>query len=106
MRRFWRRLGAAILLLLLAAGAVIGWAVYAFLSPGPLTAAKTVIVPRAGIDAIARQLADARIIGQPQIFVAGAEINDRAGRLKPGEYAFAAFIRPREILDEMVEGRV
>jgi UPF0755 protein len=106
MRRFWRRLGAAVLLLLLAAAAIVGWAVHAFISPGPLAAAKTVVVPHAGIDAIARQLADAGIIAQPQIFMAGAELTDRAGRLKPGEYAFAALVSPREIIDEMVEGRI
>src|SRR5882724_9985071 len=105
MRRLWRRLGAAVLLLLLAAAATIGWAVHAFLAPGPLATAKTLVVPRAGIDAIASQLADAGIIAYPRLFVAGAELTKRADRLRPGEYAFAAFISPRHILDEMVEGR-
>jgi UPF0755 protein len=105
MRRFWRRLGAAVLLLLLAVGAVVFWAVYAFVSPGPLAVAKTVIVPRAGIDLVAGQLADAGIIAYPQLFVAGAQLTKQAGRLRPGEYAFAAFISPRAVLDEMVEGR-
>ncbi|HEX3498720.1 MAG TPA: endolytic transglycosylase MltG [Stellaceae bacterium] len=105
MRRFWRRLGAAVLLLLLATGALIGWAVYVFVSPGPLAVAKTVIVPRAGIDAIAGQLADAGIIAYPQLFVAGAQLTKQAGRLRPGEYAFTAFISPRAVLDQMVEGR-
>jgi UPF0755 protein len=105
MRRFWRRLGAAVLLLLLAAGAVVVWAVHAFVSPGPLAVAKTVIVARAGIDVVAAQLADAGIIAYPQLFVAGAQLTKQAGRLRPGEYAFAALISPRAVLDEMVEGR-
>ncbi len=105
MRRFWRRLGAAVLLLLLAAGAVIGWVAHVFVSPGPLATAKTLVVPRAGIDAIADQLADAGIIAYPRLFVAGAKLTKRAGRLRPGEYAFAAFVSPRDILDEMIEGR-
>jgi UPF0755 protein len=105
MRRFWRRLGAAVLLLLLAVGAVVFWAVHAFVSPGPLAVAKTVIVPRAGIDVVAGQLADAGIIAYPQLLMAGAQLTKQAGRLKPGEYAFAAFISPRAVLDEMVEGR-
>jgi UPF0755 protein len=105
MRRFWRRLGAAVLLLLLVAGAVIGWAVHDFVSPGPLAATKTVIVPRAGIDAIAEQLAESGIIAHPKLFVAGTQLTKRASRLKPGEYAFAAFISPRAALDQMVEGR-
>jgi UPF0755 protein len=105
MRRFWRRLGAAVLLLLLAAGAVVVWAVHAFVSPGPLAVAKTLIVARAGIDVVAAQLADAGIIAYPQLFVAGAQLTKQAGRLRPGEYAFAALISPRAVLDEMVEGR-
>jgi UPF0755 protein len=105
MRRFWRRLGAAVLLLLLVAGAVIVWAVHDFVSPGPLAISKTVIVPRAGIDAIADQLAESGIIAHPRLFIAGAQLTKRAGRLRPGEYAFAAFISPRAVLDQMVEGR-
>ena len=105
MRRLWRRLGAAVLLLLLVAGAIAGWAVHAFVSPGPLATSKTVIVPRAGIDAIAAQLADAGIIAYPQLLMLGAQLTEQAGRLKPGEYAFAAFISPRAVLDQMVEGR-
>jgi UPF0755 protein len=106
MRRFWRRLGAAVLLLLLVAGGIAGWAVHSFVSPGPLATTKTVIVPRAGIDAIAAQLAEAGIIAHPQLFMLGAQLMEQAGRLKPGEYAFAAFISPRAVLDQMVEGRI
>jgi UPF0755 protein len=106
MRRFWRWLGATVLLLVLAAAAITGWGVYAFLSPGPLKTAKTVVVPRGvGIDAIASQLGDAGIIAQPQLFQLAATLISQAGRLKPGEYAFAAFISPRDIIDQMANGR-
>jgi UPF0755 protein len=105
MWRFWRRLGAAVLILLLAAATVVLWAAHDFISPGPLATAKTVIVPRAGLDAIAEQLAASGIVAHPRLFVAGAQLTSRAGHLKPGEYAFAAFISPRAVLDQMVEGR-
>jgi UPF0755 protein len=106
MRRFWRWLGATVLLLVLAAAAITGWGVYAFLSPGPLKTAKTVVVPRGvGIDGIASQLGDAGIIAQPQLFQLAATLISQAGRLKPGEYAFAAFISPRDIIDQMANGR-
>jgi len=106
MRRFWRWLGATVLCLVLAAAVITAWGVYEFLSPGPLKTAKTVVVPRgAGIDAIANQLSDAGVIAQPQLFQLAATLISQAGRLKPGEYAFAAFISPRDIIDEMANGR-
>jgi UPF0755 protein len=64
-----------------------------------------VVVPRgAGVDSIANQLADAGVIARPQLFQLAATLISQAGRLKPGEYAFAAFISPREIIDEMSMG--
>jgi len=105
MRRFWRWLGATVLLLVLAAAALTAWGVYEFTSPGPLRTVRTVVVPRgAGVDSIANQLADAGVIAQPQLFQLAATLISQAGRLKPGEYAFAAFISPREIIDEMSMG--
>src|SRR5450432_3471483 len=106
MRRFWRRLGVAVLLLLLAAVAIGLWGVREFTLPGPLTAARTVIVSRgAGDDVIAMQLTDAGVIAQPQLFEVGAKLLSQGGRLKPGEYAFAASVSPRDIIDAMVNGR-
>jgi UPF0755 protein len=106
MRRFWRRLGAAVLLLALAAAAIGGWAVHQFTAPGPLAIAKSVVIPRgAGIDAIAGQLGEAGILAYPRLFVLEAKLISQAGQLKPGEYAFAAFISPRDIIEEMASGR-
>ncbi len=106
MRRFWRRLGAAVLLLVVAAAAVVGWAFHDFTSPGPLLVAKSVVVPRgAGIDAIAGQLGDAGIIAHPSVFALTVKLTSEAGVLKPGEYAFAAFVSPHDIVEEMASGR-
>ena len=52
-----RRLLAVLLVLLLAAGAVIGFGWHEFEAPGPLGASKRLIVARgAGLPAIAQQL--------------------------------------------------
>jgi UPF0755 protein len=106
MRRFWRRLGAAVLLLVLAAAAVVGWAVRDFMSPGPLVVAKAVVVPRgAGIDAIAGQLGDAGVIAHPAVFALIVKLTAEGALLKPGEYAFPALVSPRDIVEEMASGR-
>jgi len=111
MGRFWRRLGAAVLLLVVAILAFGLWAFHDFSAPGPLTMTRSVVVPRgAGIDDIAGQLGDAGILAHPRLFALGVKLSARigyleAGRLKPGEYAFAAFVSPRGVIDEMAAGR-
>src|SRR5258708_28112698 len=106
MRRFWRRIGATGLLSVLAAAALVAWASPDFTSPGPLAAARSVVVPLgAGIDAIASQLGDAGIVAHPSVFALTVKLTSDAGLLKPGEYAFAAFVSPRDIVEEMASGR-
>ncbi len=75
-------------------------------APGPLAADKTVIVPRgARIDAIADLLGDAGVLAHPLVFELAAELTGQASHVKSGEYAFAAAISPRAVLDEMANGR-
>ncbi len=105
-RRLRRGLGATVLLLLLAAVVAAVWAVREVDAPGPLAAGKTVIVPRgAGIDAIASQLGEAGILRHPQVFALAARLSGQAAHLKPGEYAFAAAISPRGVVEAMASGR-
>lgn len=104
--RFWRRVGAIAAVVVLVAVLAATWAWHDFSGPGPLSEAKTVIVPRgAGIDDIAAQLADAGIVAHPLVFRLGAALSGSAPRLKPGEYAFATAISPLAIIEQMVEGR-
>jgi UPF0755 protein len=104
-RRAWRRLGLAVGALLLAGLAVLGWAVHDVLAPGPLAQAETVVLPRgADRDAIADQLAASGVIAHPRLFVLTAELLGRAQRFKAGEYAFAAAISPRAVMDDLAAG--
>jgi UPF0755 protein len=110
MRRFWRWLSAAVLLLVVIILALGLWAAHDFTAPGPLAMARSVVVPRgAGIDEIADQLGDAGVLAHPRLFAvivkAIARSGYETGRLKPGEYAFAAFVSPRGVVDEMASGR-
>jgi UPF0755 protein len=105
-RRFWRRLGAAGLLLVATVLAVLGWGVHDYLAPGPLEAGKTVVVPRgAHIEAIARQLGEAGVVAHPMVFELAAEITGQALRIRTGEYAFPASLSLGGVLDLMVSGR-
>jgi UPF0755 protein len=105
-RRFWRRLGIAALALTAVVLAVLVWGVQDFLLPGPLDHPKTVVLPRgAAIDAIARQLGDDGILAHPLAFKIAAELSGRAAHLKTGEYAFAAGISPRAVLETLLAGR-
>jgi len=103
-RRLWR--GAA--LLVAAAALLVGaWGWYAYTAPGPLGEAKTVVVPRgASLRAMARELGDSGVIAHPWIFVAGVELEGRAGTLKAGEYEFAAAMSPRGVAELLGSGRV
>ena len=103
-RRLWR--GAA-LLATAAALLVCAWGWYAYTAPGPLGEGKTVVVPRgASLRAMARELGDSGVIAHSWIFVAGVELEGRAGTLKAGEYEFAAAMSARDVAELLASGRV
>jgi UPF0755 protein len=101
-----RRLLAVLLVLLLAAGAVIGFGWHEFESPGPLGAPKRLIVARgAGLPAIAQQLQENGVIRHALLFEIGAKLSGRSGSIRAGEYEFAAAVSPRAALDLLLSGR-
>jgi UPF0755 protein len=101
-----RRLALVVLVLLAAAGGVAGWAWHEFQSPGPLAAAKRVIVPRgSGVPAIAEQLRESGVIRHAFLFEAGAKLSGHAGTIRPGEYEFAAATSPRAALELLLSGK-
>ena len=102
-----RRLGAVLLILtgMIAAAATLVWRDYD--APGPLAAAKTVVVPKtAGIEEIADALAAEGVIAHPWLFIAGYETHREARGLKAGEYQFAAAITPRGVAELLRSGKV
>jgi UPF0755 protein len=103
-RRLW--LGAALLALAAVAGLAF-WVGRDYAAPGPLAASKIVVIPRgAGVNAVARTLAQNGIIDHPWFFVAGVAADHRLGALKAGEYEFAASISPRAAAALIASGRV
>jgi UPF0755 protein len=105
-RRLWRFLGAALVVLVAALAAVLAFGYVDYRSSGPLVADKTVIVPRGiHIDDIAALLGDTGVLSHPLVFELAAELTGQAGHVKSGEYAFAAGIAPRDVLEQMANGR-
>lgn len=96
-------LGAG-LILVAALVAIVGWTRYTL--PGPLSESRTVVVPRgSGVKEISRQLWNAGVLAEPYSFQFGTRFDDTAGRLRPGEYAFAVAISPQEVAAMLAAGR-
>ncbi len=103
MRRT-RALVSAVALLLFASGAGIWhlWSLYT--GPGRATAAVQLVVPRGGED-IAGFLAARGVISSPLAFTAGTRIDGLAGRLRAGEYLFAAGMSARSVAELLASGK-
>jgi UPF0755 protein len=73
---------------------------------GPLTAAKTVVIPEhTGLRGIADLLARDGVVRNPWTFVVIAELSGRGHRLKSGEYAFPAATSSAAALAIIAAGR-
>jgi len=106
MRRTAFRLLVAAGLVLGAFAAAAGWAVARFEAPGPLETPATVVVPPgAGLENIARLLADKRIIRNARLFVAGVIVLGRNRPLKAGEYAIPANLSARGVMELLQSGK-
>ncbi|HEX7970299.1 MAG TPA: endolytic transglycosylase MltG, partial [Stellaceae bacterium] len=85
--------------------AILGWGWRSYTAPGPLAESKVVVVQHgATLRGVARELAESGVIAQPWIFMAGLELEGRAGTLKAGEYEFAAAISPRAVGELLASG--
>jgi UPF0755 protein len=74
--------------------------------PGPLTAARTVIIPpRTGISRIAELLAEDGVIRHPLPFALVARISGRGATLKAGEYEFPAAASAMQTLEILAGGK-
>jgi len=85
-----------------------GFAVYdRYVGPGPLAAAKIVIIPKgARLEGIAEILHRERIVAAPVIFRLGARAGGRDRLLKAGEYEFTPAISMAEVVALLVAGRI
>ncbi|MQT11250.1 endolytic transglycosylase MltG [Segnochrobactrum spirostomi] len=96
----------ALLVIALGVGGIVYWGKSAYESPGPLTAATTVLIPPgSNLDDIAGLLEDGKVITNRWIFEAAAKVYRTTGEMKAGEYAFAPGVTMAQVMDEIVAGR-
>src|ERR1044071_2910656 len=75
-------------------------------APGPLTAARTVVIPaHTGISGIAELLAEDGVIRNPIAFALVARVSGRGAALKAGEYEFPAAASAVQTLDILASGK-
>lgn len=107
MLRSLVRLVLFVLIVAVAGAIAAGWAWHQFTGPGPLAEDRTVVVERgAGVNAIARRLADEGVLPNSWTLRAGVRLFAHGAPLKAGEYQFAAHISPRGVLDKLIAGDV
>ncbi len=107
MLRFLVRFVLLILLIGAAGALAAGWAWQRFTGPGPLERERSLVVERgAGVNAIARQLAEAGVLPDPWTFRLGARLFAEGKSLKAGEYRFEAHVSPRAVLEKLAAGEV
>lgn len=99
MGRWLLRLASLATSLLVVAGLSAVWGWSAFQAPGPLAEPVNVVIPRgAGLEAIARRLAEADVIADTTLFAIAAQLTGKARGLKAGEYRFPAAVSAHEAL--------
>jgi UPF0755 protein len=106
MGRWALRLAAVFVILAIAAGALTQWARLRFEAPGPLAEPATLVIAKgSGVAVIADSLAAARVVRSRWDLVVAARLADAGHALKAGEYAFAAGISLKDVLDLLRSGR-
>jgi UPF0755 protein len=100
-----RAVAKALVILVVLSGAVY-WLYHDMRTPGPLAAARDVVVPRrTGLAGIAALLAHEGVIRHPWTFELGAALSGRSHKLKAGEYEFPARVSPLAAMDILVLGK-
>jgi UPF0755 protein len=96
------------ILFLLTIGAGVGFVIgkQRFELAGPLTADKTVNIPRGGVRDTAELLHREGVIDQPYLFMAGAALLKARNDLKYGEYQFTKGASMRDVVNTIIDGKV
>lgn len=90
---------------ILAFAAVLGWGANRFHAPGPSTTGVTVVLaPGTGVTSIAERLQVVGVITEPLLFTLGVRLSGKSRSLRAGEYAFAAQISAKAVMDLLVSG--
>jgi len=98
-----RRLGGLVLILVLLAAALAAWS---YAGRGPSSKPVDVVLPKGGgVRRIAGALKDAGVIRSQTAFLVAARLTGAAGRLKAGEYEFAAGASTASVLSDIAAGR-
>jgi len=93
--------------ILLVAGIAFYIGSRAYNAPGPLAAAKIVVIPKgAGAREIGTVLAENGVVANGTLFAVGSYVSGRAPGFKAGEYEFAAGISPAAAADLIDSGKV
>jgi UPF0755 protein len=107
MGRYLVRLVLFLILLGVAVAGAAFWGYREFTGPGPLAEESAIVIPRgAGVNAVARLLAEHGVVRSQVLFKLGAEVLGASRALRAGEYAFPARVSAREAIDIIRSGKV
>ena len=107
MQRLFLSFLSVCLLALAAFAAVCSLGAYAYLSPGPLAAAKLVLIERgSGVSRIAEKLEQDSVIHNALLFKIAVRLTQGQGTLKAGEYDIPAFAPMAAVLQMLRDGQV
>ena len=88
-------------------GGAAAWFWHEFNAAGPLKDEKAVVIPKgAGMNGIAKVLADAGVIENPLVFKLGARLTAEGQALHAGEFKFPATVSPRGAMRVLIDGKV
>lgn len=89
-----------------AVGAALYWGKLQFESEGPLTEARSVLIPPgSGLNTIASKLAETGIVDDALIFRLGVKAYGHESRMKAGEYLFEPGDSMQLVMEKIVSGR-
>jgi UPF0755 protein len=101
----FRTLFGLLVVLAVIAGIAAWQARQVYLTPGPLPEARTIVIPRGGIEGIATALERQGVISDTRGFAIAAWLTRGQGALRSAEYTFPAHASLADVLDVLREGK-